>query len=90
MKKKQLRKAFPTVSVGLAKKMTIVDCFGKILRVGDQGVIIVDSQDERPVLIVSEMSGDDTIHVFVNVAEEASALTESESSGNGYEVLMNR
>lgn len=79
---------------------TIVTALGKVLYVGKNGdgVIIVDSQSEKPVLEVSEVSDLDTVNLYLHMPKGAGIarigmdgeVIQEESVQDSHEILINR
>jgi hypothetical protein len=65
---------------GNIKRLTIVTALGTILQTGEEGggVLIVDSENHKPVLEVSEVSDDETVNLFLHVAPHAGLAKVSE------------
>lgn len=70
-------------TISWRKKATIVTSAGKIIHHGNQGVIIVDDKEHKEILSVAEVSDDDVVDVFVNIADGANLMTPGASASNG-------
>jgi hypothetical protein len=84
--------AFPDIHPDVIAKATVITTHGALLRAGDgqSGIIIVDETDHRPVLRIDETSDDETIHLFLEPAEDSSAIVRTEEDARSYEILINR
>jgi len=75
---------------------TIVTAHGEVLHQGNgnDGVIIVDWQTRKPVMMIGEVSDDETVNLFIEIPEEAGRLDSEPPVGfkdnQQFEVLVNR
>lgn len=81
---------------------TIVTANGEVVHIGkkDNGLVIVDSMNKKPVVSFDEVSDEDTVDIFCNFApgaafgpineDTSSNIVGSDGYQNTHDILINR
>lgn len=80
--------------VSAKRNPTIVTAGGKVIHVGDEygGLVIVDRKDEKPVILMDELSDNQVVNLFMLTANCGSVISHDEQDimFRKHEILIDR